>query len=307
VSLEVTLFDADYLPGAVMLLFEGKATGTVLVTGDFRLKEKTLAKLVSVRSDIDRLYLDNTFCNEQFNFPKNDLTIRRLTTFIRRHPEHRIFIGTKNLGREKLLITVAEALEEKLCVSREKMKIFKLLGLEKSFTTDPDQSRLFLLNENIVTPNFIEEANIKRPCKGITLKVKSSAHHISKDLFNFEYSDHCSFPELLHFVEMLKPKTVLPLVKNDFTDMECFQKYLSRTNQRIPDPNSLHHIEKIKHIAIRKKKRSRVVEQNPFQKANEKINELLLLEPNDEEAIQILRQSKEIFIDILTYMHGNRL
>ena len=63
---EVTLFEANHCPGAVMFLFEGQK-GTVLHTGDFRFKEPMLDLFKG--KFIDYLYLDNTFATTAEEFP----------------------------------------------------------------------------------------------------------------------------------------------------------------------------------------------------------------------------------------------
>ena len=85
-EITVTFFDANHCPGAVMILFQGYM-GTVLHTGDCRfnpgwmverynlLYPKRPGNVAAIEAKeacsvhIDELILDNTFCDEVFQFP----------------------------------------------------------------------------------------------------------------------------------------------------------------------------------------------------------------------------------------------
>jgi len=78
-AIEVTTFDANHCPGAIMILFKGYM-GTILHTGDFRFDKRMLyensllypphlrcfAKVEQCSIHIDELIFDNTFCDPAF-------------------------------------------------------------------------------------------------------------------------------------------------------------------------------------------------------------------------------------------------
>ncbi len=80
-GVSVRLFDANHIFGAVMILFRGAPTGTVLYTGDFRFASSMFdnpvlfptplrnAEMRQIAIDIDHLVLDNTFCDPVFVHP----------------------------------------------------------------------------------------------------------------------------------------------------------------------------------------------------------------------------------------------
>lgn len=74
-ELNVTLYDAHHVPGAVMFHFTG-CVGSVLITGDFR-AEKTMLAIFSNLS-VDRLFLDNTYFYHECDFPSRQEVIARL-------------------------------------------------------------------------------------------------------------------------------------------------------------------------------------------------------------------------------------
>ena len=74
-TLNVTCFDANHCPGSMMLLFEGMTSAGDAVrdccTGDARFERAMVVSLADVLAStgalpIDHLYLDTTFCMEEF-------------------------------------------------------------------------------------------------------------------------------------------------------------------------------------------------------------------------------------------------
>ncbi|CUE71593.1 DNA repair metallo-beta-lactamase-like, putative [Bodo saltans] len=88
--LQVTLINANHCPGAEMLIFKHAQCGTILHTGDFRYNGSTdtcpsVSKLwcpapllgddpilKTLRNCVDVLFLDNTFCDPAFVFPRQE-------------------------------------------------------------------------------------------------------------------------------------------------------------------------------------------------------------------------------------------
>lgn len=111
----VTLLDANHCPGAAMFLFEGDF-GTVLYTGDFRASPALSAALSAALTDesgtrrqVDYLYFDDTFCDPERPFPSQSEAFATFLHVVERYAgSHRVVIGTDNLGKEELLVGVAE-------------------------------------------------------------------------------------------------------------------------------------------------------------------------------------------------------
>nr|CCC47450.1 conserved hypothetical protein [Trypanosoma vivax Y486] len=96
----VTLLPADHCPGSAMFLFRSPVFGTVLHTGDFRFSRNppTVPRALCSRSGsstptlleaatplagkVDRLFLDNTFCSPEFDFPSCVDTLNEINTAI---------------------------------------------------------------------------------------------------------------------------------------------------------------------------------------------------------------------------------
>ncbi|CAC5377370.1 DCLRE1B [Mytilus coruscus] len=100
----VSVIDANHCPGSVMFLFEGYF-GKVLYTGDFRYCDLMFVDTpLSNCSDIDILYLDNTYCAPECIFPTREEAIEKLIKLIQEHKDHRIIIGMRNLVNKSNVI-----------------------------------------------------------------------------------------------------------------------------------------------------------------------------------------------------------
>ena len=155
-GVQVVLIDACHCPGAVMFLFRGKM-GTVLHTGDFRFsetmlknewlcpKEKRNTFMKAITVDVDYLHLDNTFANPEYDFPSREEAYLSLVKIVKSHIEHRIFLFSYSLGKEEVLLLLAEEFKCKIVVDEERMAKVKLLELSQEvFTTDQNASKIHI-------------------------------------------------------------------------------------------------------------------------------------------------------------------
>ncbi len=217
-ALWVRTLDANHVAGAVMFLFGG-FLGNILVTGDFRSDGNLKIE------NLDRLYLDNTFLCPSYNFASREVVLNRFLAFIESLPEHyRIFVGTNALGKEEVLVAAARRLNERVCVSREKMETLKLLeNLPDVFTRDASSARIFTVSKFALNKKFLEAERAKNsPAVGVILSALyhkwqgEDAPYVNAEsygLYVFEYSDHSSYDEILEFVSRMRPRTVIPIIR----------------------------------------------------------------------------------------------
>ena len=66
---------------------------------------------------IDKMWLDNTFCNPRFNFPNREDSFKLVIEFVRDHLGKRIFVGMDNYGKEEALIHIAETFDTIIVVN----------------------------------------------------------------------------------------------------------------------------------------------------------------------------------------------
>ncbi|KAH6842974.1 beta-lactamase-like protein [Chaetomium sp. MPI-CAGE-AT-0009] len=133
--LQVTLFDANHCPGAVMFLFEGQGKA-VLYTGDIRsepwfvnavARSPALIEYSSGLKTLDTIYLDTSFTDD-VKFPTKAEGISELLQKVSRYPADTIFhFQAWTYGYEEVWIALSKALRSKIHVDRYKMLMFSSL------------------------------------------------------------------------------------------------------------------------------------------------------------------------------------
>ena len=234
-KVRVTLIDANHVPGAVMFVFNG-FFGNVIYTGDFRytpsMCENQALKQLIKWEDVDEVFLDNTYFFSKCTFGSRVEVIEKVISFIKQHDSHHIYIGANRLGKEHAFVKIAVALNERICVDKERLSIFQELELPDVFTMDPGNARIFIVNRNMLTKNFLISENQKRPTIGINLSAlfynweDNCPYHNSEvwDMYFFEYSDHSSYQEIIDFIKILKPKKVVPIVNSSKSDRNWLKR-----------------------------------------------------------------------------------
>ncbi|KAB5566682.1 beta-lactamase-like protein [Coniochaeta sp. 2T2.1] len=133
--IQVTLFDANHCPGAVMFLFEGHGKA-VLYTGDIRsepwfvnaiARSPSLVEYSSGLKTLDTIYLDTSFIDD-IAFQTKAEGIRELLQKVSRYPPDTIFhLQAWTYGYEDVWIALSKFLRTKIHVDKYKMKVYKSL------------------------------------------------------------------------------------------------------------------------------------------------------------------------------------
>ncbi|XP_054836936.1 5' exonuclease Apollo [Eublepharis macularius] len=230
-TMTVTLIDANHCPGSVMFLFEGYF-GVILYTGDFRYNPNMQQEPALKNSKlINILYLDTTNCHPELILPSRPTATEQIKELIRAHPCHLVKIGTYTLGKESLLVQLAQEFGTWVVVSPRKLEFIKLLGLENVFSTEEEAGWIHVVDFSEICQANMISWNQRHPTIAILptsrpVKINHPDAHI------VPYSDHSSFQELLEFVAWLKPCSIIPVVKT----AECqiyFKQYLRSENQSL--------------------------------------------------------------------------
>ncbi|XP_062610123.1 DNA cross-link repair 1A protein-like [Saccostrea cucullata] len=167
-GVELTFLEANHCPGSVLILFKLKDGRVFLHTGDFR-ADPSMEKyppLVGVR--ISQLYLDTTYCNPTYAFPSQKeviaFTVNLVQNELQRNPRTLIVCGSYTIGKERVFIAVAEALQCKICVLRDKKNILDCLeddSLRRKLSLNFNDSCLHVLPMGKLKPNALLEHSEK--------------------------------------------------------------------------------------------------------------------------------------------------
>ncbi|KAJ4952884.1 hypothetical protein NE237_029716 [Protea cynaroides] len=238
----VTCFDANHCPGSIIILFEPPNGKAVLHTGDFRFNEDMKSICVLQSYPIHTLILDTTYCNPQYDFPKQEAVIQFVIEAIQAeafNPKTLFLIGSYTIGKERLFLEVARVLHKKIYVGAAKLRILECLGLPEG---DMQWLTKNELESHIHVVPMWTIASFKR------MKHLSSQYSGRYDLivafsptgwtfgkgkkktpgrrwqqgiiirYEVPYSEHCSFTELREFVQFVSPEEIIPSVNNDGTE-----------------------------------------------------------------------------------------
>jgi len=160
-EVEVTLLDANHCPGAVLFLF--KVEGLYyLHTGDFRYQPAM--KLYPALQDIaiEALYLDNTFCEPHHQFPPQHEMVTAVVDTVRQLLSNKrilFLVGSYVIGKERIVVSLAQQLHERIFVSNEKLKVLQQLDDidHQLFTTNLEESRIHFVSMRDVTFKRMKE------------------------------------------------------------------------------------------------------------------------------------------------------
>ncbi|KAL7001827.1 hypothetical protein U1Q18_002975 [Sarracenia purpurea var. burkii] len=235
-GIDVTCFDANHCPGSIILLFEPPNGKAVLHTGDFRFCEEM--KKIHVLQCVQTLILDTTYCNPQYDFPKQEAVIQFVIEAIQAeafNPKTLFLIGSYTIGKERLFLEVARVLRKKVYVTAAKLRLLECLGLPVEdmqwLTLNEQESHIHVVpmwtlasfkRLKCISSQYANRFSliIAFSPTGWTFgkgKKSSGRRYQQGTIVRYEvpYSEHCSFTELKEFVKFISPVNIIPSVNNN--------------------------------------------------------------------------------------------
>ncbi|KAF8393654.1 hypothetical protein HHK36_021900 [Tetracentron sinense] len=238
-GIDVTCLDANHCPGSIIILFEPPNGKAVLHMGDFRFSEEMASMSVLQKCSVHTLILDTTYCNPQYDFPKQDAVIQFVIEAIQAeafNPKTLFLIGSYTIGKERLFLEVARILRKKVYVDAAKFRLLECLGLMeedmKWFTLNEQESHIHVVPMWTIA-SFKRMKHISNQYSGrYSLivafsptgwtfgkgKKKSPGRRWQQGTiirYEVPYSEHCSFTELREFVQFVSPENIIPSVNNN--------------------------------------------------------------------------------------------
>ncbi|XP_077230397.1 sterile alpha motif (SAM) domain-containing protein [Tasmannia lanceolata] len=235
----VTCLDANHCPGSIIILFEPPNSKAVLHTGDFRFSEEMASSSFLQSCRIHTLILDTTYCNPQYDFPKQEAVIQFVLEAIQAeafNPKTLFLVGSYTIGKERLFVEVARFLRKKVYVGAAKLRLLECLGIPKEdmqwFTVNEQESHIhvvpmwtiasfkrmkYISNQYSSRFNLIVAFSPTGWTFGKGKKKSPWRKWQQGTIIRYEvpYSEHCSFTELKEFVRFISPENIVPSVNNN--------------------------------------------------------------------------------------------
>ncbi|VFQ66765.1 unnamed protein product [Cuscuta campestris] len=254
---EVFLVDANYCPGAVQFLFKipvpninGKFERYVHAGAFRHHASMELDPALSTFVGSDTLFLDATYYNPKYVLPSKEVAIDYIIRIIESNgvekeasPKSVLFLlSTYGIGKEKILIDIAQRCKRKVCVKSRKVLGLRDLGHgDEVFTEDESTTDIHVVSCDelgetwpLFRPNFVRVQDIMKEKKFSKLvgfvptcwsyNVEGSKFSVRKkdslEIHLVPYSEHSNYDELREYVKFLKPKCVIPTLGLDVEKLD---------------------------------------------------------------------------------------
>ncbi|XP_039016858.1 DNA cross-link repair 1A protein-like [Hibiscus syriacus] len=238
----ITCLDANHCPGSIMILFEPPNGKAVLHTGDFRYSEEMASMSIWNTCPINTLILDTTYCNPQYDFPKQEDVIQFVIEAIQAetfNPKTLFLIGSYTIGKERLFLEVACVLRRKVYITAAKLRLLECLGFSEEdmqwITSNDQESQIHVVPmwtlSSFKRLKHVSNHYARRFSLVVAFsptgwsfgkgKKKSPGRRWQQGTiirYEVPYSEHSSFSELRDFVKLVSPENIIPSVNNDGAD-----------------------------------------------------------------------------------------
>ncbi|CAH2093950.1 unnamed protein product [Euphydryas editha] len=232
-GVEITAVDANHCPGALMFVFTLPNGKTILHTGDFRASDIMESYPVFWNKDVHTIYLDTTYCNPRYDFPKQDQSLEMALNLLRekkaalerigkKFSSVLIVCGTYTIGKEKFFQGMARKVGCSIWACPEKDQVLQTVEGKSFSQLPPESCQLHVVPMRDLTHEKMRSylSNLKGAFSEVVAFKPSGwengkAPSVEKDcvtIHGIPYSEHSSFSELIRFVKFLKPKQVIPTV-----------------------------------------------------------------------------------------------
>ncbi|MFX0014623.1 MAG: MBL fold metallo-hydrolase [Promethearchaeota archaeon] len=207
--------DANHCLGSLIYVIESRDGLKEVYTGDFRFGTPILNEFDLIQGS-DHLWVDYTYGNDSlFQFPTREKIISEIITLILsegNYPARDVWISSYQIGKEKLLKTISDALKVKIWASDQKVQTYKEIGGEWDIFTSDRDSGIFVGSRRMVE-NFqgVEKQYQDKMSEAVRISPTGWAARLRQkriDVHFFPYSDHCSYSEVHEFIKLAAAKKI---------------------------------------------------------------------------------------------------
>lgn len=242
-KVKIHVLNANHTPGSAIFIFELPSGRKILHTGDFR-AEPSVIESARPYAPIDNLYIDCTFATSGLTLPPRSVCTQFVIERIKAHmtPNMVVMIGTYTIGKEDLVLDVAQALGVKVYAPPKRLDGIKGLmetGWRKSdcFTDDPSAIIHLMPIQNCGSDEALRYGMSIGRTQVISFRVTGWAgkpfwqtpetcesDNISVYAYMVPYSDHSAPSELLDFIKVVQPTKIVSTTQTSEKDIAKIQK-----------------------------------------------------------------------------------
>ncbi len=215
----VTLHPAGHIFGSAQSLLNHATHGTLLYTGDFKLRPGRSAEVCATPL-ADTLIMETTFGRPQYVFPPTEQVLTEIAAFCHScldDGEIPVLFGY-SLGKgQELLSSLTEA-KLPVMLHRQTMrltKIYEELGMSfppyREFFAPEVAGHVVICPPQSNNSSFLRQIGRRRTAMVTGWAMDPGAIYRYQCDAAFPLSDHADYPDLLRFVDAVQPKRVLTL------------------------------------------------------------------------------------------------
>ena len=217
-GLDITLVPAGHIFGSTQFFLE-TANGSLLYTGDFKLRPGRSAEPPEWRH-AQTLIMETTFGLPRYRFPPTDEIVGQIVAFCRDALESGavpVLLGYSLGKAQEILCALSGAgLKPMLHGTVHRMtRIYEQFGQEfceyERYNADDVAGKVLICPPNVARSRMLEKIKEKRVAMMSGWAVEPNAIYRYQVDAAFPLSDHADYPDLIRYVELVKPERVLTL------------------------------------------------------------------------------------------------
>lgn len=253
-NVRCTFYDANHCPGAVIILFELPNTMRYLHTGDFRACPE-MEQIYDLKcAPIDCCFLDTTFCDATKTFPSQSEVLENTVSVCRyaleQNPRTLIVCGSYCIGKEKVFLAVAEALNLKVWCNKSKRAYFNCIQdpkLDSVLVDKQEDAKIHVLPLKSLWKRGMLEYLQKHfdhfdaivALRPSGWEYRRNKHMVPETegniaIYPVPYSEHSSYTDLQRFILWLRPRRIIPTVNMGDPLKRGQMNHIFRRWQRTP-------------------------------------------------------------------------
>ncbi|HEY9155032.1 MAG TPA: MBL fold metallo-hydrolase RNA specificity domain-containing protein, partial [Opitutaceae bacterium] len=215
----ISLYPAGHIFGSAQSLLEHPERGSLLYTGDFKLRRGLSAEACET-PHADTVIMETTYARSHYVFPPTAEVLDAIARFCHETIEHGdvpVLFGY-SLGKSQELLSSLAAAQLPIMLHPQTVKmtrVYESLGIQfpahREFSAEEVAGHVVICPPQSNQSTFLKKIPRRRTAVITGWALDPGAIFRYQCDAAFPLSDHADFPDLIRFVELVKPQRVLTL------------------------------------------------------------------------------------------------